>query len=198
MDSEEFQLLLKFFKVLSDENRLRMVGYLSDQEQRVSDLADLLNLKEPTVSHHIARLRELGLVTLRVDGNNRYYRLNTDALEEMNAHLFNLEQINPRAIQAEEDAQWIETLDVSDEDKQVLKGYIFNRRLKQLPPKEKKLQAILRWLITYFEQDRIYDEKQVNEILSRFHEDFAGLRRELVDFGFLDRERDGSTYWVKA
>ena len=37
---------------------------------------------------------------------------------------------------------------------------------------------------------------QVNDILLRYHEDYAGLRRDLVDFGFLRRERGGSQYWL--
>ncbi|MCI0709762.1 MAG: metalloregulator ArsR/SmtB family transcription factor [Chloroflexi bacterium] len=196
MDSEGFQFLLKFFKVLSDENRLKIIGYLSDAEYRVSDLAEKLDLKEPTVSHHLSRLRELGLVNMRVDGNNRYYRLNAAQLEQMNGYLFQLQSFSPDTIQKEEDEKWIEAMDIPDDDKQVLKSYVFNRRLQQLPRKEKKLLAILRWLVSHFEKDVIYTEAQVNGIIEQYHEDFAGLRRDLVDFGFLARERDGATYWV--
>jgi DNA-binding HxlR family transcriptional regulator len=198
MDSAEFQFLLKFFKALSDENRLKIIGYLSDEERRVSDLADKLDLKEPTVSHHLSRLRELGLVNIRTQGNNRYYRLNTGQLEQMNGYLFQLQSFSPEVIQKEEDEKWIDAMDVSEFDKQVLKTCFFNRRLKHLPRKEKKLMAVLRWLGSQFEKDVIYTEAQINEIIEEYHEDFAGLRRDLVDFGFLDRERDGATYWVVA
>lgn len=196
MDSEEFQFLLKFFKALSDETRLKIIGYLSDAECRVSDLAEKLDLKEPTVSHHLSRLRELGLVNMRVDGNNRFYRLNASQLEQMNGYLFQLQSFSPDTIQKEEDEKWIEAMEIPDYDKQVLKSYVFNRRLQQLPRKEKKLLAVLRWLVSHFEKDVIYTEAQVNETIEQYHEDFAGLRRDLVDFGFLARERDGATYWV--
>lgn len=198
MDSAEFQFLLKFFKALSDENRLKIIGYLSDEEYRVSDLADKLDLKEPTVSHHLSRLRELGLVNIRIDGNNRYYRLNPGQLEQMNGYLFQLQSFSPDSIQKEEDEKWIDAMDISAYDKQILKTCFFNRRLKHLPRKEKKLMAVLRWLGSQFEKGVIYTEPQVNDIIEQYHEDFAGLRRDLVDFGFLDRERDGATYWVVA
>ena len=40
-----------------------------------------------------------------------------------------------------------------------------------------------------------HNEKQVNAILGRFNEDTAGLRRDLIDFGFLQRQADGGEYW---
>jgi hypothetical protein len=44
-----------------------------------------------------------------------------------------------------------------------------------------------------FEPGERYDEKEVNVIVGRFHNDYAALRRYLVDEGFLDRE--GGVYW---
>lgn len=69
--------------------------------------------------------------------------------------------------------------------------------LTSLPLKEKRRIAILRHLITFFDPDRKYDEKQVNEVLKRFYHDYVMLRRNLIEYGFLDRIADGSSYWVK-
>jgi len=70
-------------------------------------------------------------------------------------------------------------------------------RINQLPSKQKKLLAVLAYLTTKFELDTDYTEHQVNGICDRWHtfNDFYLLRRELVDNGFLGRERDGSRYW---
>ena len=59
---EETETLLAFFKALAHESRLRMVGLLAEQERSVDELATLLALKPPTISHHLARLRGVGLV----------------------------------------------------------------------------------------------------------------------------------------
>ena len=55
MSQEEFQSLLHFFKVLADESRLKLLGILANGERSVDELATLLKLKAPTVSHHLAR-----------------------------------------------------------------------------------------------------------------------------------------------
>jgi hypothetical protein len=67
--------------------------------------------------------------------------------------------------------------------------------LKTIPAQRKKLEAILRYVVKAFEPDVRYSEKQVNEILSRFHKDTASLRRELVGYGLMERESGGGEYW---
>ncbi|HLV34572.1 MAG TPA: DUF2087 domain-containing protein, partial [Spirillospora sp.] len=83
-----------------------------------------------------------------------------------------------------------------DEERKVLRDYTRNRRLTQIPVKRQKLLIVLRWLAGYFQPDVKYTEREVNAIIGQFHEDYASLRRELVDFGFLRRERGGGAYWV--
>ncbi|HML47822.1 MAG TPA: DUF2087 domain-containing protein, partial [Clostridia bacterium] len=71
-------------------------------------------------------------------------------------------------------------------------------RLKQLSPKEKKRVVCLHRIAEVFEPARRYTEKEVNELLTPIFDDFSSLRRELVDYGFVERERDCSAYWRKA
>jgi DNA-binding transcriptional ArsR family regulator len=61
--------LLRFFKALAHESRLRLLGFLAQRARTVQELASLLGLTEPTTSHHLGLLREAGLVSLRVEGN---------------------------------------------------------------------------------------------------------------------------------
>jgi len=83
MADPEFQTLLSFFKVLGNESRLRIIGVLAQGETSVSDLATLVGLKEPTVSHHLAKLLQVGLVRRRVDGTTHLYSLDSGRLEEL-------------------------------------------------------------------------------------------------------------------
>ena len=72
-------------------------------------------------------------------------------------------------------------------------------KLKQWPTKQKTQRMAVSYLATHFEPGRIYNEKQVNELLNEWHtfEDWALLRRVMFDWGYLDRESDGSRYWLR-
>lgn len=72
-----------------------------------------------------------------------------------------------------------------------------NGPLDIFPTKEKKRVAILRHLMKSFEADRTYSEAEVNAVLKPIYHDYVLLRRNLIDYGFLDRTADGSSYWVK-
>lgn len=89
---------------------------------------------------------------------------------------------------------------VEENDTGSIKGYFRegpNGPLAFFPTKEKRRLAILRRLIKRFDPQRIYTEKEVNEILAEIFHDYAILRRNLIEYGFLDRYADGSCYWVK-
>jgi DNA-binding transcriptional ArsR family regulator len=64
-----------FLKALAHESRLMIRCILAEGEKSVSELEDLLNLRQPTVSQQLARLRADGLVSTRRDGKTIYYRL---------------------------------------------------------------------------------------------------------------------------
>jgi ArsR family transcriptional regulator len=70
--------LVKLFKLLSDETRLRILYYLTQsQELHVRALCDLLGESQPAVSHHLALLRVAGLIERRREGKHNYYGLKT-------------------------------------------------------------------------------------------------------------------------
>lgn len=72
-------------------------------------------------------------------------------------------------------------------------------RLKQWPTRQKTQRMAIALLAGHFEPGRTYNERQVNELLLEAHTfgDWALLRRMLYDWGHLDRERDGSRYWLR-
>jgi len=196
MDTGQQRDLLHLLKTLADEQRLRMVGLMSERERNVGELAELLDLSEPTVSHHIGKLHGAGLLHLRMAGNQRFYRINANRLAQFKAYAAVIESpVTDRDEMASHNA-WIDALDWDEADKKVLRDYTHNGRLTQFPAKDKKWPVILRWLATQFQPGERYSEKQVNAILSEVHEDYATLRRSLVDYGFLRRERGGSLYWL--
>ena len=68
--------LLRIFKLLSDETRLRILLYLGrEQELHVTALCTRLGQSQPAVSHHLALLREADLIEARRDGKHNFYSL---------------------------------------------------------------------------------------------------------------------------
>src|SRR4029077_16053943 len=67
-----------FLKALAHESRLMILCILAEGEKSVSELEDLLRLRQPTVSQQLARLRADGLVSTRRDGKAIYYKLASD------------------------------------------------------------------------------------------------------------------------
>ncbi len=69
-------------RTLSDPTRLRLLSALQDGEHSVTALCDQLQLAQPTVSHHLGRLRSAKLVANRRDGKQVFYSLNGDMVSE--------------------------------------------------------------------------------------------------------------------
>lgn len=178
--------LVTFFKALADSNRLKIVGLLAEKSYSVEELAELLQLKPSTISHHLARLAEVGLVRSRSESYYNVYQLDQSVLQEKARTMFTQGELSSVAAEVDADAY----------DKKVIKDY--SRRdgsLKTLPSQRKKLEAILRYIIQAFDVGKRYSEKQVNEVLSHYHDDTATLRRELVGSGLMQREGGGGEYW---
>jgi len=76
--------LVQLFKLLSDETRLRILHYLvQEDELHVRGLCELLSQSQPAVSHHLALLRDAGLIGSRRQGKHNYYRLLPERIQEI-------------------------------------------------------------------------------------------------------------------
>jgi hypothetical protein len=176
--------LLTFFKALADANRLKIVGLLSQEAYSVEQLAAMLQLRPSTISHHLSRLAEAGLVSARAEGYYSVYSLEARALEAMARRLLSREALPDAAADIDRQAY----------DHKVVADFSTpDGKLKTIPAQHKKLLAILEHVVRSFEPGQRYPEPQVNEILRAFHEDTATLRRELVGAGLMARE--AGQYW---
>jgi hypothetical protein len=79
----------------------------------------------------------------------------------------------------------------------VLKNYIKDGRVCTFPSKEKRKIIILQYIIGKFDPKQRYTEKEVNEILKGLIDDYATVRRYLIEYGFMGRSRDCREYWVR-
>ncbi len=82
------------------------------------------------------------------------------------------------------------------ERENVIKNHIKNDKIVNIPRSEKKKIIILQYLVQKFERNKKYTEVEVNEVIKQMNEDFASLRRYLIQYGFMARENNGSIYWV--
>ncbi len=183
---ERIEAALRFFKALADESRLKILGILASRQCSVEELAALLALRAPTVSHHLGRLKDLGLVTMRADGNTHFYALELEALRALSKDVLSPEAVTAlgeSAVSGAGDA-W---------ERKVLRDFFDGERLKEIPASRKKRAVILRWLADRFEIGAQYPESAVNETIKRHHPDFATLRRELIGAQLMQREN--GIYW---
>lgn len=162
-------------KTIADATRLRILGLLSERPRTGTQLVEELGLTAPTISHHLHRLRDVGIISAQAEAQRRYWSINTDLLGAIAAPSPHSDPID-------------------DEQERLAARFFVDGRLTSIPSKRKARAAVLMELLRNFEPGRSYQERQVNEILGRFHADVATLRRELIDYGYL--HRTGFVYQV--
>ena len=171
MEPDKLDRFATLFKALADPARLRILGCLAERPYAGHELATQLALTPPTISHHMRKLVDAGLVTATSEAQSRIYTLRADELREL----------------ARSSHPAPETED--GEDARTLRAFFDGDRLNQIPAQRKKRVIVLRHLLTRFDPAREYSEREVNDILKVANEDYATLRRELVDYGFMNRDK---------
>jgi biotin operon repressor len=174
--------LVETFKALGDPSRLRILGAVAERPRTGKELGELLGLGAPTISHHVAKLVDAGLVTVTRDGQSRVYALDEAALTALTKLAAARREAEALALTGggEEDGE-------ARDRAKVIRDFFDGAKLKHIPAQRKKRVIVLQHLLTRFEPQREYPEKEVNAILREAHEDVATLRRELVDYGFMTR-----------
>jgi hypothetical protein len=173
VDATRLEELSLLFKALADPARLRILGLLAERAHAGHELADRLALTPPTISHHVRRLVAARLVDVAPDAQTRIYSLRTDTIRDLSGSILNDQTQQPD----------------NAEDNAVLRAFFDGPRLRQIPAARKKRVIVLRRLLERFAPDRAYREAEVNDLLREAHDDVATLRRELVDYGFMVRDR---------
>jgi biotin operon repressor len=175
--------LAMLLKVIADETRLRILGAIADEPLTGKDLAERLDLTPPTISHHMRKLVEAGIAIATSDAQRQWYRLNGDLLLASKRVDLDARGESPPEAGSE----------VGDDEvefrQKVLRDFMVDGRLKSIPAQRKRRVVVLQHLTGMFDPNRSYSEREVNDLLKPVHPDFATLRRELVDYGFMTRER---------
>jgi hypothetical protein len=179
MNPQRHETLLNFFRVFGNEDRLRLVVTLMDAPSSTREIAERFAWKEHEALENIAALRSLGLVETLDDSR---YQFDIKALYALNRELLARENF-PSPIDGWED----------EVTRKILRPFFEGQQIINLPENPKKFRLLLDWLVTNFELHVRYTEKEINTIIMRFHEDYATLRRAMVDSGLM--QRDHGIYW---
>ena len=168
---------LKIFKSLSDMSRLRIVQALTQGEMYTELLAERLDLTPSTVSFHMKKLEEAGLVVSRKEQYYTVYSLNREVLDES---LFTVAVSEP--VQADEQQKREEAY-----RQKVIDSFFRYGKLLSIPVQRKKKLICYEVIAEKLIPGRVYQEKELNEIISAVHEDYCTIRRDMISEGILSR-----------
>jgi DNA-binding CsgD family transcriptional regulator len=156
------------------------------------EIAEELKIAQSTIRNHRYKLREkekqakVFLTIMNLLEENSKKNIN-EAGEDL------LIDFNPTMKQVDDRFN----ITKAESDK-VISTYIDeNKALKGYPSKEKKKIILLKEIAKNFVKGKIYKEVEINIILKRIYEDNVAIRRDLIDYGFLERTKNCKEYWVK-
>ena len=167
---------LELLKLLADQTRLEILNILLKEDSYVEKIACELSLTPATICYHLKKMESAGVVNCSRSQFYIIYSLNRDIFEKP---LYELIKKDDVVIGTEEKYK-----------KEVISHFFKYGRLTQIPTQRKKREIVLAEILKQFDFDREYDEKEVNEIILRYHEDFCTIRREIIAFGMMTRDHE--------
>ncbi|CAM3520907.1 MULTISPECIES: DUF2087 domain-containing protein [Saccharibacillus] len=183
----QLEKLVAYHKALADPTRIRMLILLREGELNGQALARRLSVTPATITHHAAKLRAASLIRERRDKNTIYFSLDDYFIRSSGSATAEL--IYRRG--ADGEAAEIEPSELERQAKlraSVLKSFLTpDGRLKSIPAQLKKKLIVLEELVKRLEPGRPYEEREINDFIRSFHEDFATLRREFVMHQYMFR-----------
>lgn len=174
---------LSIMKALADQSRLAIVNSLLERSQYVEEIAQRHGLAASTVSFHLRKLENAGLVTSRKE---QYYVVVRANEEVFDTTLREIVSAVPAGKEVQDDR-------MDQYRRKVLDAFFRGGRLEKLPAQHKKRLIVLEEFAARFEPGRRYDESEVTGLIVPLYADYCTIRRLLVDEGLICR--DGASYW---
>lgn len=171
--------LVAFYKTMGDPTRIRIVFLLAKGPLHGQAIAGKLGLTPPTITHHLNKLREINLVYQRRDKNTVYFYLNESVLKHQSGVLAKLA-----------DKEEVKKMEEQNLENQKVIENFFTRdgKLKNIPAQRKKKLMVFEHLIKGLKMGKKYEEKELNEYIKQYHEDYATIRREFIINHYMYRE----------
>ena len=171
---------LELLKLLADETRLEILNLLLKEDSYVEKIACELSLTPATICYHLKKLEAAGVVNC---SRAQFYMIYSLDREIFNKPLYELIRKDGTVADTEEKYK-----------KEVISNFFKYGKLTNIPSQRKKREIVLQEIAKEFEVGKQYGEKEVNEIIHKFHEDHCTIRREMIACGIMARERE--IYWL--
>lgn len=183
-NSDALQPLMALATALLDTERLRIAGLLAGGPANPMQLEQATGISHRDLLRHLDSLQNFGIVKLqdpapRDPDHYSAYELNAATFKVARQAIGKYKGVRKRP---------------SDSRELTLETFMPDGMLTAFPLKKAQLVVILDTVATRFEAEKQYTEREVNVILASITDDFATLRRYLVDYGYLSRTSDGSVY----
>ncbi|WP_409275342.1 metalloregulator ArsR/SmtB family transcription factor [Neobacillus sp. SCS-31] len=174
--------LVAFYKAMGDPTRIRIVRLLAGGPLHGQAIAGKLGLTPPTITHHLKKLRDVHVVFERRDKNTIYFYLNEKVLGQQAKALTQL---------AERQGEELDEMDnaTNQERQKVISNFFTTEgKLKNIPAQRKKKLFVFEHIVKGLKKGVKYEEKEINEYIKKFHEDYATIRREFIINHYMYRE----------
>ncbi|MDF2538784.1 MAG: transcriptional regulator, ArsR family [Herbinix sp.] len=176
---------IKIFKCLADRSRLLILKSLVEEDMYVERLAKRLELASSTVSFHLKKLEDAGIVASRAE---QYYAVYYIKEEILNTKILDIirEKSSESNLQKEREDEY---------RRKVIDSFFEYGKLKSIPVQRKKELIVLEEIVKAFEVGKKYTEREVNILLADYFDDFCTLRKDIVTENLLIR--DNNVYRLK-
>lgn len=161
---------VNLFKVLADKSRLKILASLNKEPMYVELISKRIGVNVSTVSHHLKKLEEIGIVSSKKEQYYVVYYLQKDQIDCNIKEIINSISLEAKTEEEKEQEYY----------NKIIATFFNGKRLTQIPVQRKKRDVILKEIAKEFEIGKEYSEKEVNLIISEFHDDFCTLRREFI------------------
>jgi hypothetical protein len=187
---DERRALIMALQALVDVDQLAVLAALMAGERSLPELSNQFKTLPSLSRGPIGRLIFLELIEARHIDGMVMCRLNRPRFHQLNGML---QRLSKDLFAAERPATPADGADMAEQDRKILQSCFRGDKLFEIPSSPRRLELVLFWLVEQFELERRYPERELNEIIKRYHPDFATLRRHLIDHGLMERENN--IYW---
>jgi DNA-binding transcriptional regulator YhcF (GntR family) len=182
----ETEQSIAIMKALADKSRLAIINSLLDHPQYVEEIAKRHGLAASTVSFHLRKLEQAGLVSSRKE---QYY-----LVFQANGSIF--DTTLRELVSAPPEGKELQDGRMDEYRRKVLETFFRHGTLEKLPTQHKKRLIVLEQFAARFEPERSYSETEVTGLITPLFDDYCTVRRLLVDEGLI--QRTGAAYWRES
>jgi ArsR family transcriptional regulator len=166
---------LIILKALADESRLEIFRLLLDRDAYIEVISERLKLSPSTVSFHLKKLYDAGLITSRKD---QYYTIYSAVPKVVDLSIKDMISNSASTLNEQNKVE-------EDYKEKVLKSFFKYGRLIKIPIQKKKREWVMERIANNFLPNKNYSSNAATKLLSEVYEDTGLLLKELQNCGYL-------------